>query len=215
MITLHLPRVEDFPVTGDGSVAVWQSLAWQQMPHVAGESTYGTRCKICYSEKGIYFLVDCEDRTLTCTLTEDHVNIFTEDVVEVFLHPSPEMPVYLEYEISPLNYELTILVPQHAGKFHGWMPWHYQGERRVRHATHIRGGPKQSGAKVDGWVCEFFIPFSLMIGLANTPPTRGSSWRANVYRIDYDSGKAAQWAWCPDTGSRFHDYWDFGTFVFG
>ena len=80
-------------------------------------------------------------------------------VLIVFLQPVRERPLYLEYEISPLNYELPILVPNHHGEFHGWLPWHYAGGRRVRHETCVRGGPRVPGAAVQGWTSEMFIPF--------------------------------------------------------
>ena len=60
----------------------------------------------------------------------------------------------------------------------------------------------------------FFVPFALLKGLGNCPPTPGMKWRANMYRIDYDRGQNTQWAWCPDTGGKFHNFWQFGTIVF-
>ena len=56
-------------------------------------------------------------------------DLWTEDVVEIFFWPDEEMPVYFEYELSPRNYELPILVPNKAGSFLGWRPWKYEGER--------------------------------------------------------------------------------------
>jgi hypothetical protein len=69
-------------------------------------------------------------------------------------------------------------------------------------------------AKIDGWTAEFFVPFRLLMGFGNCPPAPGMKWRANLYRIDYDYGHNTQWAWCPDTGGRFHDFRKFGTVVF-
>jgi hypothetical protein len=205
MTTYHLSKVQDFEITGDGSAAAWEKIAWQPMPHVGGTSNYTTRCKACYSSYGIYILVDCEDKLLKATLQGDFEDLYNEDVVEAFLWPHEGSNTYFEYEVSPLNYELPILVPQHERRFHGWLPWH---------AVAVHGGPMKPMAQIDGWTAEFFIPFALLTGLGNNPPAKGSKWRANIYRIDYDSGKAAQWAWCPNTGTRFHDLHDFGTFVF-
>ena len=39
------------------------------------------------------------------------------DVFEVFLWTDEKQPIYFEYEISPLGYELPILVPNFGGKF--------------------------------------------------------------------------------------------------
>ena len=44
------------------------------------------------------------------------------------------------------------------------------------------------------------------------PPVKGSRWRANFYRIDYDHGQS-EWSWLPVPGT-FHDYKRFGTLEF-
>jgi len=210
-----IPRVDDFEVSGTGSAPAWAACDWLTLARVSDvHSDYATRCKMVYSETGIYFLVDCEDRVLTCTMTEDYDNIFQEDVVEVFLWPNEEQTLYFEYEISPLEVELPILVPN-CGVFMGWLPWQYSGGRRTRKATGVRGGEKASMASVDGWTAEFFIPFALLKGLGNVPPGPGTRWRANVYRIDYDGEEPVQWALCEDSGTNFHNFRGFGTIEFG
>lgn len=213
---LLIPRVDDFAVTGDGSNAAWSATEWVPLVRVGdGPATYATRAKVLYSATGMYFLVDSEDRQLTCTLTEHNSDLYVEDVVEVFLWSNEEQDLYFEYEISPLNYELPILIPNNKGKFFGWLPWHYTGERKTRTATTVRGGEKASMAKVEGWTAEFFLPFALMLGMGNVPPTPGMSWRGNIYRLDYDSGKASHYTWCPDTNTNFHAFHKFGTLTFG
>ncbi len=212
---LDLTRVPDFELTGSGSSPAWQSLDWQPLTRVGrGSANYRTRAKLLCSDTGLYFLVDCEDRHLTCTLLEDNADLYREDVVEVFLWPSEPQPLYFEYEISPLGFELPLLVPNHEGRFHGWLPWHYDGPRAVRRATAVRGGLQAPHADVSGWSVECFIPFALLAGLGNAVPAPGTPWHANLYRIDYDAGVTTQWAWCPDTGTNFHDFARFGHLVF-
>jgi hypothetical protein len=208
-------KVSDFEVTGQGTAPQWQSAEWQALQRLGdGKAAYAARARALYSDTGIYFLFDCPDRKLTCTMTRDFDDIYKEDVVEVFLWPDERQPLYFEYEISPLGVELPILVPNHEGVFMGWRPWHYEGERKIRSATAVRGGPKASMAAVEGWSAEFFVPFALFRGLGNTPPRPGTRWRANMYRIDYDETPATLWAWCPQTGGNFHNFRQFGTFVF-
>jgi len=208
-------KADDFEVTGAGTASAWQAADWQALRCLGpGSATYATRVKALYSVTGLYLLFDCEDRTLTCTMPNDCDDIFREDVVEVFLWPDEAQALYFEYEISPLGVELPILVPNHEGSFMGWRPWHYEGDRRIRRATSVRGGPKASLAAVEAWTAEFCIPFALLRGLGNTPPVTGTKWRANMYRIDYDSSPATHWAWCERTGCNFHRFRDFGTIIF-
>lgn len=212
---LTVPLVADFSLTGEGGHGPWPGLPWQTMARVgAGRLPYRTRCKVAWSATGLYFLVEATDRRLTCSLTADYAPLYTEDVVELFVQPDPTVGLYIEYEISPLGYELAILVPNHRGRFHGWQPWQPRQDQRTRKATAVVGGPRAGGATVTGWSAEIFLPFGLFTGFAHCPPVPGTRWRANIYRIDYDDGEVTHWAWCPQTANRFHDYWDFGCLLF-
>ncbi len=212
--TLFVVSVPDFELNGRGDHPTWNQTEWISLPLRHGESRELTsQAKVLYSETGIYFLMQCADEVLTATLTEDFADLYKEDVVEVFLWTDETQPLYFEYELSPLNYELPILVPNHGGTFFGWRPWHYEGERRTRHATSVRGGEKKSGAAIRGWTAEFFIPYALLKPLGNVPPKPGTRWRANLYRIDYDAAEPRHWQWQPTSGS-FHEYQRFGTFLF-
>ncbi len=111
-----------------------------------------------------------------------------------------------------MNYELPIIIPNFNGRFLGWLPWHYEGEKRTVHATSVSGGEKKSGAEVSGWMAEIFIPYRLLEPLNNVPPVSGTKWRANMYRIDYDKGQKP-FAWQKVSGT-FHEYRKFGTFIF-
>ncbi len=157
-----------------------------------------------YSERGLYVLFFCDDDSITATLTDDFANLYNEDVVEVFFWPDESTPLYFEYELSPLNYELPILVPNFNGKFLGWLPWHYEGARKTKHDVVIEKGRS--------WTASFFIPYALLTPLKNVPPQKGTVWRCNFYRIDYDKGNS-EWSW-QLTRTTFHDIQRFGHVIF-
>lgn len=208
-------RTEDFAFTGRGDAPQWDRTEWQTLQHVEhGPARYRSRVKALYSPAGMYFLYDCQDEVLTATLTRDNDDIYNEDVVELFLWTDESKHFYFEYELSPLNVELTLIIPNDKGSFYGWVPWHYEGDRRIRHAAAVSGGEQKPMARIGGWTAEFFVPFALLKGFGNVPPTSGMKWRANFYRIDYDRGHNTQWAWDPSTGGKFHDFWKFGTIIF-
>lgn len=209
----RVPHSDDFELNGEGTAAEWQRAEWRELtPRDSTAARRATRVKILYSDTGIYFLFHCEDSVLTATMDADFMNLWTEDVVEVFLWPAEDFTVYFEYELSPLNYELPILVPNYKGKYLGWRPWHYKGERRVRHETATVGGPKESGAAISAWIAEFCIPYALLTPLGNVPPEPGTRWRANLYRVDHDTGHAV-WSW-REIEKVFHEYQRFGTLLF-
>ncbi len=206
-------KCQDFTVKGDGSSSAWNNTEWIGLvPQRSDCIAYETKIKVLYSGTGIYFLFHCQDEKLTTTMKADNLNLWEEDVVEVFLWTSEDFPVYFEYEISPMDYELPIMVPNYKGKFLGWLPWNYVGEKRVMHATSATGGVKKSGGTVTGWIAEFLIPYKLLAPLPKVPPASGTKWRANMYRIDYDKGSSG-FSWQKTSGS-FHEYNSFGTFIF-
>jgi hypothetical protein len=212
---LTIRQVQDFEVTGTGDNATWQKAEWTPLNRRQADGhPYDARFKAQYSTTGLYVLMDATDRKLTATMNEDFMHLWTEDVFEVFLWTDERYPVYFEYEISPLNHELPIIIPNFEGKFLGWRPWDYEGERKIRKATSVTGGPKQSGAAIQGWRAEFFIPYALLRPLQNVPPAPGTRWRANFYRMDHDDGKHTQWDWAR-VGESFHDYEKFGDLIFG
>ena len=204
------PRVsvkptQDFEVTGKGDDAAWQRTEWTALRRrEPAAHAYDTRFKILYSTTGLYFLLDGTDRTQVATMQEDFMDLWNEDVFEVFLWTDERYPLYFEYQISPLNKELAILVPNFDGQFLGWRPWHYEKDRVTR---------KNVSTSANGWRAEVFIPYTLLRPLQNVPPKPGMVWRANFYRMDYDGGKRTQWEWAP-VGPSFHEYQKFGELAF-
>ncbi len=205
---LKIQKVNDFEVTGKGMAAQWNAAQWVSLTKRKGNVAYESKFKIVYSLTGIYCLYYCEDKKITSTLKEDFADIYNEDVVEVFFWTDESSPVYFEYELSPFNFELPIIVPNYKGEFFGWRPWHYEGERKTKHAANI----VEEGGQVKSWMAEFFIPFALLKPLQNVPPRSGTRWRANFYRIDYDSG-STEWTW-KKVRDNFHDYKKYGMLEF-
>lgn len=207
-------RCEDFDVTADGIAAEWSRAV--EVPlnrRGSGKLEYSAAFRMMYSGTGVYVLFTGSDQRLSASMTEDFADLWTEDVFECFFWPDERHPVYFEYEISPLGYELPILVPKLDGQFLGWRPWHYEGARKIRKDVIITGGPQQSGAAITGWQAEVFIPYELLRPLTNIAPEKGTRWRANFYRMDYDHDQTTAWDWAR-VGPSFHEIEKFGTLIF-
>lgn len=214
---LQVQKTEDFTPDGRGSADNWKTTSWIDLPiQETSGVRYATKVKVLYSGTGIYFLFHCDDRKITTEVTRDFGPLYQGDVVEVFLRPDLSVPIYFEYELSPLDYELPLLVPNIHGKFQGWAPAHYQGRRKVQHATAVTGGLKKAGEAVSEWTAEIYVPFALLSPLVTLPVTPGTRWTANLYRIDHDSGYSS-WSWrktTPGVRGSLHEYKKFGTLVF-
>lgn len=207
---LRVKHTDDFEVNGKGDHKAWEQTEWIKLSRIKGTSPYETKTKLLYSDKGIYALYHCEDKKINATLQEDFTSLWKEDVIEIFFWPDETYPIYLEYELSPLNYELVILVPNFDGQSAGWTPWNYRGQKKTRKATSI---VRNQRGDTTAWLGEFFIPYALMRPLKNVPPQKGTKWRANIYRIDYDDAEPAYWSWQP-VDNNFHEFRRYGTVVF-
>jgi hypothetical protein len=93
-----IKKCHDFEITGNGNSDQWQGTGWINLVQQGQtSSSYQTKVKILYSSTGIYFLFNCEDKKITSTMNADNLNLWEEDVVEVFLWPDESFPVYFEY----------------------------------------------------------------------------------------------------------------------
>lgn len=211
---MRVRGTQDFTVTGSGDTPAWRMADGQRLT-LRGQGTYPyeTTVKMLYSASGLYVFMEGTDRVLSATMQDDFLDLWTEDVYEFFLWPDERYPIYFEYEISPLGYELPILIPNLDGQFLGWRPWHYEEGRKTRKAVRVLGGPAEPGARITGWRAEVFVPYDLLKPLTNVPPKPGTKWRANFYRVDYDEGKSTAWDWAR-VGPSFHEFQKFGSIVF-
>src|SRR6476469_4967391 len=133
---LSVKPTDDFEVTGTGDHAAWKGVEWTTLNRRQADGhPYDARFKVLYSKTGLYFLMEGTDKKLTAAMSEDYMDLWKEDVFEVFLWPDERYQVYFEYEISPLKHELPVLIPDFGGQFLGWRPWHYEGDRQIRKAT--------------------------------------------------------------------------------
>lgn len=217
--TMIIKKTNDFSITGDGSSDNWNRAEWyeliQRRNHDQSEG-YKTEFKVLYSDTGIYILYRNEDRVLNATYEEHFAELWHEDVVEAFFWTDESVADYFEYELSPLNYELPLIVTNLDGELIHWIPfansYDKESNRMTQHKTTIIGGEKRSGAEIEGWIAEIFIPFKLMHPLKKIFPKSGTKWRANFYRVDYDEGMTP-YSW-KAYETNFHNYNNFGTLLF-
>lgn len=200
---LHIHQTSDFELSGD-TLTNWKNTAWITL-EADSQDSRSTHLKILYSRTGIYFLFRNEDKIITATRQNDFDSLWLEDVAEIFLWPDTSIVNYLEYEISPRNKELVMLITNINGKHSGWQPWQYTGKRRITHITKIIAG--------QSWYAEIFIPYRLMYPMVTEWPKRGTIWKANFYRSDRDNNQIREWSW-RRTLRSFHEYNRFGYLLF-
>lgn len=138
---------------------------------------------------------ECEDTRPWATLRERDAQLWTEEVVEIFIDPVGDGAGYFEIEINPLGTVCDLVLRRVASGWRKDFSWHVEGLR------------VQAGVRAAGWWAEVSIPFAAL-----TPdlPKGGSLWRANFFRIDRPGGVAgstadrALSAWSPTGWANFH-----------
>ena len=85
--------------------------------------------------------------------------------------------------------------------------------RKTRKATSAIGGELKSGAAVEGWRAEVFIPYELLVPLRNTPPKAGHAVAGELLPDGLRRQDQTSWDWAR-VGTSFHEYQKFGTLVF-
>lgn len=200
--TLKIPYAASVDATGMLPESEWKRVPWQSLKSIDSlPDPYPTRFRMMHSQKGVHVLIEGVDRKVTSRYLKDGEELYLGDVFEVFLHPEPSTPLYFEYEVNAHDRELVLLIPNLGGRLTGWLPWRYEGARKVVKRVRVMEGP--DGMR--GWSAELQIPYALMSPLQNTPPEKGALWRVNVCRLDYDFGRMMKWSWSPVKQS-FHEY---------
>jgi Carbohydrate family 9 binding domain-like len=208
--TLNVVTTTDFEMDGKGSSRQWENASWVALTQLdSGLAGYDTRFKVMYSAKGIYVLFSGKDKKITSAYRNDFDDLYNADVFEVFFHTNPTLPLYFEYEINAYSKELVLLIPNLNNKIMGWLPWHYEGSRKVIKKVDVVKG--KNG--MEAWTAECFFPYELLEPLQAVPPVKGTTWKANFCRLDYDAGKMIKWSWAP-VKEHFHEFMQFQTLLF-
>ena len=208
--TLRVNKVLPFEIDGAGTNASWNATNWVNLIQLDSSNLqYPSKFKILDADSGVYVLFSGLDKKITSPYKNDFEDLFRADVFEVFFHPEPSTPIYLEYEINAYNAELVLLVPNLSKKTFGWAPWKYTGKKKVVKKVKVH----EQNNEMYKWTAELYFPFKLFIPLQNLDVKKGVCWNANFYRLDYDDTKMVKWAWSPIIKS-FHEFEKYGVIQF-
>ena len=145
-------------------------------------------------------LFHCADLHPWATYTERDAPLYEEEVVEVFVDPFGDLATYFEIEVNPINTVLDLVLRRNRSGYAKDFAWRCEDLRTAVTRTEST------------WTAEFAIPFA---SLAAEPPTIGTRWRANFFRIDRPTGAPRELsAWSPTRLGTFHVPERFGVVEF-
>lgn len=166
-----------------------------------------TRVSVSHDETRLFVTFEYEDDHVVATLTRRDEDLYTEDVLEIFLAPR-RLEEYFEIEVSPLGtlFDARVWSPdRRRATMEVDRSWDCDGLSAVTE-TIDEAGPLLLRTVVT-------VPFR---SLGLEAPRSGEEWRANFYRIDRHPEGDLFAAWSPTGASPpdFHLPERFGTIIF-
>ncbi len=201
----------DFVPDGDLSKNEWKEAEWVRFDHdMSGKKHFPeaeTAVAALWTDAYVYFAFHAMYTSLNIfegeDTTKERWELWTRDVVEVFVNPEPErVNHYYEFEVAPNNQWIDLEIDKDKDPFNdaGW-------DSGYEHATRI-------DTQAHVWTCEMRIPLKSMNARTPVP---GTAWRINFYRAD-GPGEDSQrrfmsWSTIPE-GRSFHAPTRFGIIRF-
>ncbi len=215
MSSLPIPTEYVYPAENVIDWPEWAKYQPFTLGNWDGEGTvsHRTEVRMAYDAEWLYIRYDCEDDRTVCQMKEDELDLWDEDVVELFVDAGNDQRDYLEFEWNPLGYKVDLLIvwPE-RGAYRAYREWDAKGMiYRVEWHDVLIGGEM-----VPGWSCDVKIPLHLFEDMAHMP-VAGDAWRGNVYRIKRATQNGDQyqaWSAVPGKEAAFHQPKRFGWFRF-
>jgi len=141
-----------------------------------------TFAKLLWDDKYLYFGAELEDRDIYCVTPAGHNHPFsTDDIIELFLKPSDELPYYWELHVVPSGGTRSYFYARRgAGGDARWMVKNPGMEARVALVGTLNNWEDRDSK----WIVEMRIAWSAFTRTGGKPKM-GDLWRFLVSRYDY------------------------------
>jgi len=146
-----------------------------------GPARSPTSAKLTYDKNHLYIAIEACDKDIWATFTDRDDDLWYEDVLEAFFKPDDTKPTYYEFEFSPRNVVLDLIIPRRGARTLRAMK---QFDAPVKSAVKVRGTLDNWKDIDDKWVLEAAIPLSAFKDTTATPEP-GDKWRFALCRYDY------------------------------
>jgi hypothetical protein len=216
-VTHACPPVSDaFVIDGKLDEAGWKGL--DSLPLVMNNNPTGgkpgvaTQVLAAWSKTRLYVAFVAYTRNVKATITKHDGELYTEDVVEMFIDPDGDGKNYMELEWNCLNTSLDFeFAGVRTGDNTGWAP------AGMQNAVSVRGTANHTGDVDTSYTVEISIPWDALKTWSKgaLPPKAGDKLPINFYRIDHPAkGVENLMAWSPTGAADFHRPDKFGQLIF-
>ena len=183
----------------------WGRLASVSLSEVetGGAVNEETVVKACWDDAALHVRFDCVDTHVVSSFVNRNDPIYEQDVVEVFIDESGMGMNYIEIEVSPNN----VLFEANITCKHRNLP------REIN--VDLNEGEQWLTTNVEANEQRRVYTLSIPYHIFSEPPTVGTEWRVNLYRIDESKEGVKEYqAWSPTGYVDYHVPGRFGTFRF-
>jgi hypothetical protein len=201
--TVKAPKID-----GKISEDVWgKSVALSQfVKTLTGlASDIKTDVKLMWNNKFLYIAMVATDSDISSQFTKNDEDLWKEDSFEIFLMPGDDK--YFDIQINPKGLVMDSFLPKYHQDKKEW-------SSNIKISTRIDGSFNDAKSGDKSWTAEMAIPFAALVKEGITPPSDGSTWKANFFRIDKNGQDTQYSAWSAPLRGDFHTTSRFGKIIF-
>jgi hypothetical protein len=211
-------KVKNGTIKLDGKL---DEAAWKDAPSTgpfvrtmdAASADQETTAKVLWDDKNLYVAFEIADQDVWTTLDKHDDKLWTQEAVEMFIDADGDGKTYVELQTNPKGATFDSWLPTYRKNENDW-------ESNMKVGVTIDGTLDNRTDKDKGWIVEMAIPLEAAKGknkeMKNVPPTVGTEWRVNFFRMDLPQGHPQNGTgWSPPMVGDFHALDRFGTLVFG
>jgi len=171
-----------------------------------------TEVKVAWDDKFIYFGFQNVDTDVWSAFKKRDDKLWTQEAVEIFIDANGDGKDYIELQVNPHGAIFDSYLPAHRKNDNAW-------NSKLQAAVVVDGTVDKRDDKDKGWTVEIALPWEDAKGKGSyelKPPTVGSTWRVNFFRMDLPQKKPqVASGWSPPLVGDFHKLDRFGKLVFG
>lgn len=209
-------RAEGITIDGRADEPAWQRSASTGSfvdTRSGAPAELRASARMLWDDRKLYVALDIADTTLRNTLRGRDAHLWEQDAIELMIDPEGDGRGYYELQVSPTGeiFDTRYDSRRVPGPI-GHSDWNAAIEARVA----LRGTANDEGAD-EGYAVELAIPWSSFSDAQGAPlaaPPAGSTWRMNLYAMDWTGTGQRAAGWSPTLEGDFHVPARFGRVVF-
>jgi len=176
------------------------------------EAGRASSARALWDQNNLYVAFEFQDSDVWNTLEKHDDKLWLQDAAELFIDADGDRRTYIELQVSPRNVTFDSWLPTYRANDNAW-------DAPTVTAVQVQGTVNKSDDKDTGWTVEMQIPLTAARGrlenMRGVPPTVGTEWRVNFFRMDHLTGKPhGATGWSPPLVGDFHALDRFGVLVF-